>query len=92
MQRKIDSEIKVISNTDEIVNDQVLAWAKKEEALRTEVLEAGQTENETRTVKTCRYCGSISMFARLYTCIAQVLSKKGVFGGEKGNVLSHSPI
>ena len=59
MQRKIDSEIKVISNTDEIMSDQVLMWAKKEEDLRTQALEAGQTETEMRTVKTCRYCGFI---------------------------------
>ena len=56
---KIDSEIKVISKTDEIMSHQVLMWAKKEEDLRTQALEAGQTRNEMRTVKTCRYCGSI---------------------------------
>ena len=69
MQRKIDSEIKTISNTDEIMSDQVLMWAKKEEALRTQVLEAVQTENERRTVKTCRYCGSIHLPRRCPACI-----------------------
>ena len=59
MQRNIDNKIKVISNTDEIMSDQVLMWAKKEEGLRTPVLEAGQTKNEMRTVKTCKYCRSI---------------------------------
>ena len=32
---------------------------KAREVLRTQVLEAGQTENEMRTVKTCRYLRSI---------------------------------
>ena len=44
MQRKIDSKPKVISKTDEIISDQVLMWAKQEGALRTEVLDAGQTK------------------------------------------------
>ena len=44
MQRKIDSELKVISKTDEITSDKVLMWARQEEALRTQVLVAGQTK------------------------------------------------
>ena len=48
MQSKIDSEIKVISNTDEIMSDQVLMWAKQEEALRTQVLESEHTKKEMR--------------------------------------------
>ena len=32
------------------------------------------------------------MFARLYTCIAKVLTERDVLGGVKGVVLSHSPI
>ena len=46
MQRRIDSGLKVISKTDKIMNDQVLMWAKQQEALRTQMLEAVQTKNE----------------------------------------------
>ena len=59
MQRKIDSELKVISKRDEIMIDQVLKWVKQEKALRTQVLEAWQTKNEMRKGSTCRYCGYI---------------------------------
>ena len=59
MQRKIDSELKVISKTDKITSDQVLMWVKQEEALRTQVLEAEQTKIEKRKEGTCRYCGYI---------------------------------
>ena len=59
MQRKIDSELKFISKTDELMSDQVLKWVKQEEALRTQVLEAWQTKNEMGKEGTCRYCGNI---------------------------------
>ena len=58
MQRKIDSELKVISKTDKITSDQVM-WAKQQEILRTQMLEAEQTKNEMRKEGTCRYCGYI---------------------------------
>ena len=59
MQRKIDSELKVISKTNEIMSDQVLMWAKQEEALGTQMLEAEQTKKEMRKEGTCRYRGYI---------------------------------
>ena len=55
MQIKIDSELIVISKTDEIMNDQVLMWTKQGEALRTQMIEAEQTKNEMRKVGTCKY-------------------------------------
>ena len=64
MQRKIDSEPKVISKTDEITSDQVLMWAKQEEALRTQILEVEQTKKEMRKESTCRYCGYIHQPSR----------------------------
>ena len=59
MQRKIGSELNVISKTDKIMSDQVLMWVKQEEALRTHALEAEQTKNEMRKEGSCRYCGYI---------------------------------
>ena len=59
MQRKIDSELTAIRYTSKIMNDQVLMWPKREEALRSQALEAEQTENQMRQVSPFRYCGSI---------------------------------
>ena len=64
MKRKINSELKVISKADEITSDQVMMWAKQGEALRTHMLEAGQTNYETRKGSACRYCGSVHLTRR----------------------------
>ena len=61
MQRKIDSKIKAISNTSAIISDQVLMWAKQEKTLRTQALEAEQTESKMRQASPCRYCRSIHL-------------------------------
>ena len=50
MQKKIDSELTAIRNTSEIMSDQVLIWAKQEEALRTQALEAEWTESQMKQV------------------------------------------
>ena len=60
MKRKIDSKLTAIRNTSEIVSNQVLMWAKQEEALRTQALEPEQTESHMRQANPCRYCGSIN--------------------------------
>ena len=41
------------------MSDQILMWAKQEEALRTQTLEAEKTESQMRQVSPCKYCRSI---------------------------------
>ena len=59
MQKKIDSELTNLRNTSKIMIHQVLTWAKQEEALRTQALEAEQIESKMRQISPCRYWGSI---------------------------------
>ena len=48
-----------MSKSREVTSDQVLTWAKQKEALRTQLLEAVQTESKMRPLSPCRYCESI---------------------------------